>query len=114
MLSAMLLTAALSPWTAMAQDQGAAKVPAPTSEAKEIGQQVRKALEAGVADGKMVTVSAGDKPASVRNPKASRQYIRVWANATTGPFGNEEAPTTMADDALRRWERREGGDPSFR
>jgi len=100
LLSALLLTAALSPWTAMAQDQGAAKAPAPTSQAKEIGQQVRKALEAGVADGKMVTVGAGDKPASVRNPKASRQYIRAKAAALAAALAakttDAQAPTAPA------------------
>lgn len=40
--------------------------------------------------------------------------IRVWANATSGRFGSEEATATLFDDALRRWERRERGDPSFR
>lgn len=40
-------------------------------------------------------------------------FIRVWANATTGQFGTVEAPAVMADDALRCWERREGGDRAF-
>lgn len=40
--------------------------------------------------------------------------IRVWANATTGQFGAEEAPAVLFDDALRRWERHDGGDVAFR
>jgi hypothetical protein len=39
--------------------------------------------------------------------------IRVCANATTGAFSSEEAPGVTLDQILRRWDRREGGDPSF-
>lgn len=39
--------------------------------------------------------------------------IRACANATTGQFGSEEAPAVTLDKILGRWERRQGGDPSF-
>ena len=78
----------------MAQEQGAAKTPAATSQAKEIGQQVRKALEAGVADGKMLTVSPAEKPAPVRNPKVSRQALRTKSAALAAK--TTDAPSPMA------------------
>ena len=40
--------------------------------------------------------------------------IRCWANATSGPFGNESPVQVTMDDCLKRWRRREGGDRSFR
>ncbi len=63
----------------------AAAAPTP----KEIGQQVRQALEAGVMKGKEIVVGAsgGGKPAATMapaNPKASRQYIRAKAAALAG------------------------------
>jgi hypothetical protein len=39
--------------------------------------------------------------------------IRLWANATTGEFGNEEAPAVKGDTIVERWASRRGGDPSF-
>ncbi len=76
----------------MAQDQGAAKATAPVSEAQQIGQQVRQALQAGVADGKMLTVSPAPKPAPVRNPKTSRQTIRTKAAALAAKTTDAQAP----------------------
>ncbi len=91
-MSVLLLSAAMSQWPAMAQDHGAAKAPAHTSDAKAIGQQVRNALEAGVASGKTMTVSAGEKPAAVSNPKASRQYIRAKAATLAAKTTDAQAP----------------------
>ena len=81
-----LLALALQPLAALAQDHSAAKdgKAGHTTEAKEIGQQVRKALEAGVVSGKQMTVSPSPPPraaAPPANPKASRQYIRAKAAA---------------------------------
>lgn len=39
--------------------------------------------------------------------------IRAWANATTGPYSDQEATAVTADKILTRWDRREGGDPTF-
>lgn len=39
--------------------------------------------------------------------------IRVWANATTGPYGDIEAPAVKMDTAIKVWHDRLGGDPSF-
>lgn len=36
--------------------------------------------------------------------------IRCWANATSGPFGNESPTDTTVVTALKRWDKREGGD----
>ena len=96
-LLAMLLTAALSPWTALAQDHGAAKAPAQLSPAKAIGEQVRQALEAGVVNGKTMTVSPGDKATPVRNPKASRQYIRAKAAALAAKTTDSQAPMASTE-----------------
>lgn len=30
--------------------------------------------------------------------------IRVWAHASTGPFGHEEAPGMTMDTCLQRWQ----------
>lgn len=89
----MLLAAALLPWTAMAQEQAAAKAPAPVSEAKQIGQQVRQALQAGVVSGKTLTVSPAEKPAPVKNPNASRQAIRAKAAALAARTTTAQAAT---------------------
>ncbi len=91
-MSAVLLTAAMAPWAAMAQAQGAANAPAPVSEAKQIGQQVRQALAAGVTDGKMLMVSPAPKLAPVRNPKTSREYIRAKAAALAAKTTDAQAP----------------------
>jgi hypothetical protein len=40
-------------------------------------------------------------------------YIRVQASATTGPFSNECPDDVNWSEALRRWEKREGGDRAF-
>ena len=88
----------------MAQDHGAAKTPGQASEAKQIGQQVRNALQAGVANGKMVMVSGGDKPVSARNAKASHQYIRAKAAALAAKTTDVQASTAPAQaDGEAHW-----------
>jgi hypothetical protein len=39
--------------------------------------------------------------------------IRMWANATSGPFGNESPCDTTFDVAMRRWMKGQGGDKTF-
>jgi hypothetical protein len=39
--------------------------------------------------------------------------IRAWANATTGPYGNDEPDSVTWSVALKRWDARSGGDPSW-
>jgi carbonic anhydrase len=82
-MAMVLLALSLQPLAARAQDHGAAAGHA--TEAKDIGQQVRKALESGVVSGKQLTVSPGAPSHTVAaapaNPKASRQYIRAKAAA---------------------------------
>jgi hypothetical protein len=39
--------------------------------------------------------------------------VRCWANATSGPFGNESPTDTTVDVALKRWMKGEGGDKTF-
>ena len=55
-MAMVLLALSLQPLAARAQDHGAARL-RQRPEAKDIGQQVRKALEAGVVSGKQLTVS---------------------------------------------------------
>lgn len=69
---------------ALAQDPAAKPIAAPTP--KEIGQQVRQALQSGVLRGKEIVVgaSAADTAAAsapADKPKASRQTIRAKAAA---------------------------------
>lgn len=85
LLAIVSLALALQPLAGHAQDHGAAKA-GHTTDAKEIGQQVRKALESGVVSGKQLTVSPNSPSRVVAaapsaNPKASRQYIRAKAAA---------------------------------
>ncbi len=98
MLLALLLAVALSPWTAVAQEHGAAKAAtAQPSQAKAIGQQVRQALDAGVASGKTMTVSPGEKPAPVSNPKPNHQTIRAKAAALAAKTSDTQAPMAPND-----------------
>jgi hypothetical protein len=39
--------------------------------------------------------------------------IRIWANATTGPFSDIEAPGVKMDTAIKVWYDHLGGDHSF-
>lgn len=40
-------------------------------------------------------------------------FYRVWANATSGEFGNEHPDGLNWHVAIERWERHQGGDPAF-
>ncbi|MEO7939136.1 MAG: carbonic anhydrase family protein [Burkholderiaceae bacterium] len=75
------------PTLALAQGHASPAAAAPTP--KEIGQQVRQALDAGVMRGQQIVVGAGPAGkatghAAVVNPKASRQAIRAKAAALAG------------------------------
>jgi len=39
--------------------------------------------------------------------------VRAWADASSGPFGNETPTDMTVDLVLKRWMRREGGDKTF-
>ncbi len=80
----LLLSLCAGPMLALAND--AVDKPAAPPTAKQIGQQVRNALAAGVTPAKEMIVGAGGAaaaPASgaIANPKTSRQYIRAKAAA---------------------------------
>lgn len=81
-----LLLLCLGAGPALAQATDTVDKPAAAPTAKEIGQQVRNALAAGVTPAKQMVVGAsGAVTAPVRgampNPKSSRQYIRAKAAA---------------------------------
>jgi carbonic anhydrase len=89
-MAIVLLALSLLPVAGQGQDHAAAKDDkgGHAADAKNIGQQVRKALESGVVGGKQLTVStsapahsAAPAAAPAPNPKASRQYIRAKAAA---------------------------------
>jgi len=80
---ALMALAGLSAMPLMLAAQEQSKKPAAPPTAKEIGQQVRQALAAGVTDKKELVL--GQAGASAQgapvNPKASRRYIRAKAAA---------------------------------
>ena len=106
-----------APPALLAQEHGAAHAPAPAaakkpatdaSAAKEIGNQVREALETGVDSKKRLVINVEGKPkkpvmltemaepvhvppGALPNPMASRQYIRARAAAMTGHNAPEAA-----------------------
>lgn len=98
----VLLALSLHPLAGQSQDHAPPKddKAGHATSAKDVGQQVRKALESGVAGGKQLTISASAPAhgtavaaAPAPNPKASRQYIRAKAAAIA-------AGKPMADEML--------------